>query len=86
MRVRREGSRTGRGELGEHRPRSIEEIDSRRNGVSPIFSGPKGMDGVAASKNWKAQGPSWFHRSGTSIYRKKIDTQKVYITDQATKC
>ena len=33
-------------------------------------------DGVAASKNWKARG-SPRPRSGTSIYRKKIDTQKV---------
>ena len=40
------------------------------------FSGR--TDGVAASKNWKTKS-SRVHRSGTSIYRKKIDTQKVYI-------
>ena len=33
-------------------------------------------DGVAAYKNWEVEPPE-VHRSGTSIYRKKIDTQKV---------
>ncbi len=33
-------------------------------------------DGVAAFKNWKAKP---VHSCGTGIYRKKIDTQKVYI-------
>ena len=34
--------------------------------------------GVAASKNREHEVP--IHRSGTNIYRKKIDTQKVYTT------
>ena len=34
----------------------------------------------AASKNWKdSRSFRVVHRSGTSIYRKKIDTQKVYV-------
>ena len=46
-----------------------------------LFWGRQGMVGVAASKNSQV---TWtvgnVHRSGTSIYRKKIDTQKVYIS------
>ena len=48
-------------------------VTTQRNGASVGYE----KDGVAASKNWKNESsgsPKW-----TNIYRKKIDTQKVYL-------
>ena len=55
------------------------EIDARRNHPS-LFGASLGKVGVAASKNSQGtRAKGGVHRSGTSIYRKKIDTQKVYM-------
>ena len=57
------------------------EVQRRLNFSRQSFAVVFVKDGLAASKNWKTRS-SVVHRSGTSIYRKKIDTQKVYLVYQ----